>query len=76
MPDDIKDLRRAIGELGMSAPIVKIGTTLGKLGEHVQRGVDAVKRAVTPAPAKPASKDIVLPRSGVRRRTSSRRMSR
>ena len=49
MPDDLK---KAIGEMGRSAPVVWVGEKLGKLGEHVQRGVETVKRKVSGPPKK------------------------
>lgn len=72
MPDPVREVKQAIGDLGMATPIVKVGTTLAKGGEMIQRGYEAVKRAVTPAPKRP-KKDIVLPRSGVRRLSGRRR---
>lgn len=78
MPDAIKDVKQAIGELGMAEPVVWLGRKMAEGGRAISDGVDrataAVKRVVTPE--KPKSKDIVLPRSGIRRRSTSRRMSR
>ena len=45
-----KELREAVNAMGQSAPIVTIGKGIGKVGELVQRGVDAVKRKVSGPP--------------------------
>jgi hypothetical protein len=78
MADAIKDVKQAIGEMGMSAPLVKVGTTLAAGGRMVSDAVDRVRRAVTPAPKK-IPRDINLPVERTPRRRAvarSRRMSR
>jgi hypothetical protein len=66
MPDPIKDVTQAVGNLGMAEPMVWIGRKLAEGGAAIERGVEAVKRAVSGPPAKPSvyRRDMRLPKQG------------
>jgi hypothetical protein len=42
----VKAVKEAIGEMALSSPLIKVGTTLAKGGELVQRGYEKVKKEV------------------------------
>lgn len=67
MADPIKDVKRAIGELGMAEPVVWIGRKLAEGGALIQRGIDTVRGKVAPP--------VKDPRIG-RKLAPKRRMSR
>ena len=52
MAQDPNDLKRAIHEMGQSAPIVWVGKKLAEGGAAIQRGYETVKRKVSGPPQK------------------------
>lgn len=71
MAEQGKELKDAIHTMGQSAPIVAVGKGLAKVGEVMQRGVDAVKRKVSgPPPKDPRIGRRAVPRRPVRRKVT------
>ena len=60
----VDDVRQAVVDMARSAPLVKVGETLGKAGGAMQRGYDKAERYVrkTVSKSKPVRRDINLPR--------------
>lgn len=49
MPKNTTDnLRDAVNNLGQSAPIIRIGKAIGKVGEYVESAADNIKSTFAP----------------------------
>ena len=67
---DIERLRKAVGEVGMSEPVIALGRGMGTVADWAMAQVDKVKAYVRPRTPARRTSDIRLPSS--RRITRSR----